>query len=96
MKILKELGFEESSDEWDRLYGIDFFKKINGKYIGVQIKPPTFGSMSAIKDKGHMRNQHRKFEEKFGEVFIIIKNKDIKNPEIIDKIKEEITRLSQS
>lgn len=94
MNILEELGFKEAPDEWDRLYGIDFFKEINGKFIGVQIKPPTFSSTSAYKDKSHMRNQHRKFEEKFGKVFVIIKNKEIKNPEVIDEIKSEIKRLS--
>lgn len=94
MKVLRELGFKESSDEGDRLYGIDYIKEINGKFIGVQIKPPTFGSTTSYKDKSHLRNQHRKFESEYGKVFIIIKNEDIKNPEVIDEIKQEIKRLS--
>ena len=65
MKILKELGFKESSDEWDRIYGIDYVKEINGKFIGVQIKPPTFSSTTSYKGKSHLRNQHRKFESKY-------------------------------
>lgn len=96
MQILKELGFVESPDEWDRLYGVDFHKEINGKYVGVQIKPPTFSSTTAYSGKGQVRSQHRIFEAKFGgKVFIIIKNSDIKNPEIIEKIKQEIQRLSK-
>ena len=30
---------EPAPDEWDRLFNVDFFIKLNGKYIGLQIKP---------------------------------------------------------
>ena len=35
-EILK-LKIEPAPDEWDRLYNVDFFIKMNDKYIGLQI-----------------------------------------------------------
>lgn len=32
---------EPASDDWDRLYNVDFFININSKYIGLQIKPAS-------------------------------------------------------
>ncbi|MBT4165639.1 MjaI family restriction endonuclease, partial [archaeon] len=42
----QEIGVkvEESSDEWDRLFAVDFFIKIKDKYIGLQIKPQDIGT----------------------------------------------------
>ena len=37
---------EPAPDEWDRLFNVDFFIKINDKYIGLQIKPA--GNVSHI------------------------------------------------
>ena len=37
-EIVKE-KIEPAPDEWDRLFNVDFFIKINGRYIGLQIKP---------------------------------------------------------
>jgi hypothetical protein len=34
---------EPASDEWDRLFNVDFFIKIKDKYIGIQIKPINQG-----------------------------------------------------
>ncbi len=93
--------FSPSSDEWDRLYGVDFFLKIGAKYVGIQIKPHTYNSSSVYgKFKGNLRNQHRKFLKDFGgKVFIIYKdenghhdNKDI-CPEIISEIEEIANKL---
>jgi hypothetical protein len=28
-------------DEWDRLYNVDFYIQVGGKYIGLQIRPIT-------------------------------------------------------
>ena len=37
-EIVKE-KIEPAPDEWDRLFNVDFFIKINERYIGLQIKP---------------------------------------------------------
>lgn len=34
-----DVKIEPAPDEWDRLYNVDFFIEVNGKYIGLQIKP---------------------------------------------------------
>lgn len=36
------VSIKPAPDEWDRLYNVDFFIEVNGKYIGLQIKPITF------------------------------------------------------
>ncbi|MEN3186699.1 MAG: MjaI family restriction endonuclease [Atribacterota bacterium] len=40
-QILK-VPIQPASDKWDRLYNVDFYIGINGKYIGLQIKPITY------------------------------------------------------
>jgi len=40
-KIL-EAPVQPAPDERDRLYNVDFYIEINGKYIGLQIKPVTY------------------------------------------------------
>ncbi|RLG35410.1 hypothetical protein DRN80_02045, partial [Methanosarcinales archaeon] len=55
-------------DEWDRLYAVDFYIKINGNYIGLQIKPA--GGVSHIpqifKEHVFQKVSHQKFTEKYG------------------------------
>jgi hypothetical protein len=91
---------EPAPDEWDRLYNVDFFIEINGKYIGLQIKPTTFKhTFEDYKWKEMQETSHRKFQEKFGgKVFIVFsvrkgKKKVIHNPDVIEEIKKEIERL---
>ena len=89
-------------DKWDRLFNVDFFIEINGKYIGLQIKPvsETTQITEIYKELEIQKNTHKKFKEKYGgEVFYIYSYKSgnkkiIKNIEIIDDIKKEIERLS--
>ena len=42
-QLQKEMPFdykiEPACDEWDRLYNVDFYIKVNQSYIGLQIKP---------------------------------------------------------
>lgn len=92
---------EPASDEWDRLFNVDFFIKIKGKYIGLQIKPA--GGVSHIpqifKERQLQEKTHKKFSEKYGgKVFYIISiregdKKKIYNTEVIEEIKKEIERL---
>lgn len=87
-------------DEWDRLYNVDFYIKINESYIGLQIKPITYEQTPEIyKWKNFLQKTHKQFEKKFnGKVFTIFSvkkgnNKEIYNVEIIENIKKEIKRL---
>jgi len=101
-QLQKILGVkvEPAPDEWDRLYNIDFFIEINGRYIGLQIKPITYKQAPEVhKWKEIHRKTHEKFErEKRGKVFIVFsikknKKKDIYNKEVIKEIEAEIQRL---
>ena len=97
------IQIEPAPDKWDRLYNVDFFIKINEKYIGLQIKPVSnISSIPQIfKEKEIQRNTHAKFTNEFGgNVFYIFsikegKNKKIYNTEVIDEIRTEIIRLSK-
>ena len=92
---------EPASDEWDRLFNVDFFIKLNGKYIGLQIKPASGVShiSQIFKERQLQEKTHQKFTEKYGgKVFYVISIKEgdkkkIHNVEVIDEIKNEINRL---
>lgn len=93
-------SIKPAPDEWDRLYNVDFYIKINNFYIGLQIKPVSFEhTFEDYKWKDMQKKTHTKFQEKYGgKVFIIlsIKNgnkKEIYNKNIIDEIKQEMIRL---
>ena len=95
-----ELGYkiEPAPDKWDRLFNVDFFIRIKESYIGLQIKPVNQGiQLSQIfKEK---QKSHEKFESEFGgKVFYIYSSKSngkkvIMNPEVIEEIRSEISRL---
>lgn len=88
-------------DEWDRLFNVDFFIEINGKFIGLQIKPVS--NVSSIpeiyKEKELQHTTHIQFTEKYGgKVFYLYSykasdKKIIANTEVIDEIRHEIARL---
>ncbi len=104
-QLEKEIGtkIEPSSDEWDRLFNVDFFIKIDEKYIGLQIKPVNGGIQLAeiFKEHSLQLKTHEKFTAKFGgKVFYIFSMKQdgqkiIANPEVVGQIKEEIKRLKK-
>ena len=99
-EIVKE-KIEPAPDEWDRLFNVDFFIKINGRYIGLQIKPVSqVSSIPEIyKEKDIQHKSHEKFKAKYGgNVFYLFScktgdKKIIVNTEVIDEIKQEISRL---
>ncbi len=94
---------EPAPDEWDRLFNVDFFIKLNGKYIGLQIKPA--GGVSHIsqifKERQLQEKTHKKFTEKYsGKVFYVISIKEgdkkkIHNTGVINEIKQEINKLKK-
>ncbi len=98
-KILN-LKIHPAPDEWDRLYNVDFFIKLDDKHIGIQIKPITFKhTFENYKWQEMQETTHLKFQKKFGgRVFIVFSvkvgdKKTIKNIDVIDEIKNEIEKL---
>lgn len=99
-EILK-VKIEPAPDEWDRLFNVDFFIKINSKYIGLQIKPVSqVSSIPEIyKERGIQHKSHAEFTQKYGgKVFYLYSCKQgdkkiIVNTEVIDEIKNEIENL---
>ena len=95
------IKIEPAPDEWDRLYNIDFYIMINGKYIGLQIKPVNGGIQlnQIFKEREIQKNSHEKFSNEFGgRVFYIFSvkengNKKIANIDVIEEIKKDIRRL---
>ncbi|MFA5554804.1 MAG: MjaI family restriction endonuclease [Phycisphaerae bacterium] len=101
-QLQAELGvkIEPAPDAWDRGYNVDFFIKIDEKYIGIQIKPAGHAYITQIiNERQFQKSTHEKFTAKYGgNVFYIIsiadgKKKIIYNPEVIEEIKKEIIRL---
>ncbi len=102
--LQKELDMKinPAPDEWDRLYNVDFYIQIKGKYIGLQIKPITYEQTPELhKWKEWLGRTHKKFEENFGgKVFIVFSikkdsRKEIYNPEVLDEIRNEIERIQR-
>jgi len=100
LKKLLSIDIKPAPDKWDRLYNVDFYIEIAGKYIGIQIKPITYEQTPEIyKWKEWLSRTHEKFEKEIGgKVFIIFSikkdgRKEIYNKEIIEEIKNEIERL---
>ncbi len=102
--LQKELNTEikPAPDEWDRIYNVDFYIEIKGKFIGLQIKPISYSQTPEIhKWKEWLSRTHKNFEKKFGgKVFIIFSikkgdRKEIYNKEVIGEIKSEIERLNK-
>lgn len=103
-QLQSSLGVEikPAPDEWDRLYNVDFYIEVKGKYIGIQIKPTTFKhTFEDYKWKEVQETTHRKFQNKFGgKVFTVFSVKEgqkkvIYNSEVIEEIKKEIARLER-
>jgi hypothetical protein len=102
LQTIVKLKIEPAPDEWDRTYGVDFYIKVSGSYIGLQVKPISAGK--SLNDyqwiEMHKKN-HARFESKYGgKVFFVFSvkgandKKIIYNTEVIDQILAEIKRLS--
>lgn len=103
LQAILKITIEPAPDEWDRLFNIDFFIKINDKYLGLQIKPVNQGLQlpEIFKEYGLQQETHKKFTEVFGgKVFYLFSQKingkkEIVNKEVIPEIVNEIERLKQ-
>lgn len=102
LRRLLKVEIKPAPDEWDRLYNVDFYIEINGKYIGLQIKPISYDRAPEFyKWKESLAEAHKKFEQEVsGKVFIVFSakkgdKKHILNPEILNEIRNEIEKLSK-
>ena len=101
LQEILQIPIKPAPDEWDRLFNVDFYIEINGKYIGLQIKPVSqVSSIPEIyKEREIQHSTHIKFTQQYGgKVFYLFSCKSgdkkiIVNTEVIDEIKEEIKRL---
>jgi len=103
-QLEKMLGVkvEPAPDEWDRLYNVDFYILVNGKYIGLQVKPVNAGIQlpEIFKEKEIQIKSHEKFTVKYGgKIFYVYSakkdgRKEIVNIEVVSEIQAEIKRLS--
>lgn len=103
LQTILKTTIEPAPDEWDRLFNVDFFIKINEKYLGLQIKPVNQGLQlpEIFKEYGLQQETHKKFTEVFGgKVFYLFSQKingkkEIVNKEVVEEIANEIERLKQ-
>jgi len=103
LQAILNITIEPAPDEWDRLFNVDFYIKINDKYLGLQIKPVNQGLQlpEIFKEYGLQQETHKKFTEVFGgKVFYLFSQKingkkEIANKEVVDEIAKEIERLKQ-
>jgi len=103
-QLEKMLGvkIEPAPDKWDRLFNVDFFILVNGKYIGLQVKPVNDGIQipEIFKEQEIQAKSHEKFTAQYGgKVFYIYSakqdgKKEIVNIDVVDEIQAEIKRLS--
>ncbi len=101
LQEILQVPIKPAPDEWDRLFNVDFYIEINGKFIGLQIKPVSqVSSIPEIyKEREIQHSTHIKFTKQYGgKVFYLFSCKSgdkkiIVNTEVIDEIKEEIKRL---
>ena len=92
---------QPAPDIWDRTFNVDFYIQVNEKYIGLQIKPLSFGTtFDQYKWDEIQESTHKKFTKKFGgKVFYIFSikkgsKKVIDNFDVITDIQQEIKRLT--
>lgn len=102
-QLENELGcrINPAPDDWDRGYNVDFYIEVNGKFIGIQIKPVSDVSHipQIYKERNLQKDSHSEFRKKFGgKVFYVFSaatgnKKEIKNTEVIEQIRSEMQRL---
>lgn len=103
LQEILSVPIKPASDEWDRLFNVDFFIKIGNNHIGIQIKPASDVSHipQIFKERDIQKRTHEEFRAKYGgNVFYVISlgtkdKKTIQNPEVIDEIRAEIERLKK-
>lgn len=85
------------------MFNVDFYIKINEKYIGLQIKPVSEGIQipEIFNEKAIQEETHLKFTEVFGgKVYYVFSSKingkkEIVNKKVIEEIQKEVERLKK-
>ena len=103
-KVYPDIQIKPAPDEWDRLFNVDFYIEINGKYIGIQIKPVSDTAQITVifQQRNQQAETHIKFQKKYGgKVFYVFSVKDngkkrIANEEVIEEILQEIERFKSA
>ena len=103
LQMLLDVKIEPAPDEWDRLFNVDFFIKVNDSYIGLQIKPinNSLQIPEIHKEYALQAKTHEKFKKQYGgAVFYIYSEKvngkkEIANKEVVDEIRNEIKRMKK-
>ncbi len=97
-KEFPDIIFEETDPDLDHAGDIDFIGKVGDRAFGLQIKPITaHASLGNFSVTARMEQSFRDFEKQFGgRVFIVFSVEDkIKDKEVIDHIRAEISRLKK-
>jgi len=103
LQCILGVDVKPAPDKWDRLYEVDFFVEVNGRYIGIQIRPLSSKHKLENPDKWaeFIETSYCKFRKKFGGVIFIVffaiveKKKVIYNLEVVEEIRKEIERLKK-
>ena len=101
LQVSLDVKIEPAPDEWDRLFNVDFFIKVNDNYIGLQIKPinNSLQIPEIHKEYALQAKTHEKFKKQYGgNVFYIYSEKvngkkEIANKEVVEEIRKDIERL---
>jgi hypothetical protein len=99
LESILDVKIQPAPDEWDRIFGVDFFIQVNDKYIGIQIKSVSGLALDHYQWEHMHELNHARFEKKYGgRVFFVYSRKikkkgKIDNPEVIEDIRKEIKRL---
>lgn len=101
LQVSLDIKIEPAPDEWDRLFNVDFFIKVNDNYIGLQIKPinNSLQIPEIHKEYALQAKTHEKFKKEYGgNVFYIYSEKvngkkEIANKEVVEEIRKDIERL---
>jgi hypothetical protein len=93
-----DIRFEESESDLDHAGDIDYIGRVGSRAFGIQIKPVTAqASFANYSPSERMKANFREFEERYGgKVFVVFSlNGEIGNPDVIDRIRQEIQRLTK-
>ena len=97
--IIGGIPFYDAPDDIEGSpYWVDLWTEINGRKIGLQVKPPTYHSPSLSIYMGRARSSeergHKKFYEDFGgKVFIVMPTNGVVSPDMESLIIAERDRL---
>ena len=100
LQELLGVPIQPAPDEIDRRYQVDFVIEVQGRWIGLQIKPISFEHQpDAYAWQKRLQKSHQAFRRRYGgPVFVVFSRREgrrkvIANPEVVDAIQDAIVRL---